>query len=128
MFTWTKKRGLTPIVVPLLLLLAGCPQGSGGSHPATSIGRAEVAEAMVQLSAARVAVMQSYQMTGAWPDDDALAAMAPGVYAGDGTELRMDVGGHAGGTIALRYDPATRGWVCVAYEIPDAALPPNCRP
>ncbi|MCA1799478.1 MAG: pilin [Xanthomonadaceae bacterium] len=110
-------------------MLAACgPGGEGGDHPAAYINRAEAAEAMIMLSAARIAVMQQYQVTGRWPTDAELAQIAPGVYAGDGTELKFDVEARtARGTLGLRYDPETRGWTCVAYDIPDASLPPNCR-
>lgn len=110
-------------------MLAACgPGGEGGEHPGAYINRAQAAEAMIMLSAARTPVMQQYQLSGRWPTDAELAQMAPGVYAGEGTEIKIDVEARtARGTLALRYDPATRGWTCVAYGIPEASLPPNCR-
>jgi len=116
-------------VAVLASLLAGCgPGGEGGDHPGAYITRAEAAAAMVELNVARTAVMQHYQLNGRWPTDDELARMAPGVYVGDGTEIVIDVEGRtAPGSLALRYDPDARTWTCTADDIPDAALPPNCR-
>lgn len=122
--------------VVLVVLLAACsPQGEDGSHPATSIGRAEVTEAVMLMSAARTPVLQHYQMTGRWPTDRELERMVPvagggaasNLRVGDGTELLMDVGGYAGGTVSMRYDAGSGGWTCRAFDIPAAALPANCR-
>lgn len=109
--------------------LAACgPGGEGGEHPGAYITRAEAAAAMVELSTAKTFVMQQYQMTGKWPTDAELARMAPNVHVGDGTEIVIDVEGRtASGSLALKYDPDARTWTCVAYDIPDAALPPTCR-
>lgn len=116
------------LLVAAAMLTACGPGGEGGEHPGAYINRAQAAEAMIMLSAARTPVMQQYQMTGRWPNDDELARIAPGVYAGEGTEIAIDVEARtARGTLALRYDPETRGWTCVAYDIPAASLPPNCR-
>lgn len=115
-------------------LVAGCgPDGS--SHPSTSIGRAEVTEAVMLMSAARTPVLQHYQTAGRWPTDSELERLVPvtrggvasNLRVGDGTELLMDVGGYAGGTISMQYDPESGRWTCRAFDIPDAALPPTCR-
>lgn len=108
-------------------ILTACgPGGEGGEHPSAYISRAEVIEAVTLLSAARTPVLQHYQMSGRWPTDSELERMAPGVRSGDGHELQMEVGERfARGTLAMRYDQGR--WTCIAYDIPDAALPPNCR-
>ena len=117
------------LVLGVAALVTACgPGGEGGDHPGAYITRAEAAAAMVELNTAKVAVMQHYQLNNRWPTDAELARMAPNVYVGDGTEIVIDVEGRtASGALALRYDPDSRGWTCIAYDIPAAALPPNCR-
>lgn len=112
------------------LVLVGCGQSGDepAGHPNVTMGRAEVTEALMMLSAAKAPVQQFYRMNDRWPSDSELAGMVPGVRSGQGTELRMDVSGRtAKGTLVLEYDPGTSRWRCYADGIENAMLPAECR-
>lgn len=113
------------------LVLVSCGQSGdepAAGHPNVTMGRAEVTEALILLDTIKGPVQMFYRSNNRWPSDADLAGMAPGVRAGNGTELMVEVSGRiAKGTLVMEYDPGTSRWRCYSDDIGDEMLPANCR-
>jgi hypothetical protein len=128
MMTRKRMRWL-PIWLAVPLVVSACDMSpEGGGHPNVAMGKAEVTEALILLDAVKGPVQMFYRSNNRWPTDEDLAGMAPGVRAGNGTELMVDVSGRiAKGTLILEYDPGSSRWTCYAEGIENEMLPANCR-